>query len=403
MIEENKSLNNEIMDAFVIPEEAVILDNKKIFDLSQIALLAIKQVINERGINLKIKKKRNISDLDCIFEINNFSIQVVYAGINSDQISVPLNRWYEINDAPQIILAANIDEENNIVYFKGIMTAKEFINIFLERNAKNQSFEISSKEFKGGINRLLSYVQILDSKALSRIGLSKNISIKKSFFEKIGLSKTKISLGALVLGSIIFGPIFLKPRISYNLASIKLSQIEIPSNTRSFSDNNTNPKLCILSPFISSSNNSQTKVSAISFDKPLIYTPDPLNEIIISKNGEVVWSKKGLSINERIKGPIPWPINPIKPNEKYLISIRPKGLPPGEFGNILITSSPELIKFDELVDSLGKNKNKWIKKINQMFKVDKNLAFALLLSDKLPNSDILMETKNKLISIDDCV
>ena len=226
MIEENKSVNNEIMDAFIIPEDAVILDNKKIFDLSQIALLAIKQVINERGINLKIKKKRNISDLDCIFEINNFSIQVVYAGINSDQISVPLNRWYEINDAPQIILAANIDEENNIVYFKGIMTAKEFINIFLERNAKNQSFEISSKEFKGGINRLLSYVQILDSKALSRIGLSKNISIKKSFFEKIGLSKTKISLGALVLGSIIFGPIFLKPRISYNLASIKLSQIE---------------------------------------------------------------------------------------------------------------------------------------------------------------------------------
>ena len=166
MIEENKSVNNEIMDAFIIPEEAVILDNKKIFDLSQIALLAIKQVINERGINLKIKKKRNISDLDCIFEINNFSIQVVYAGINSDQISVPLNRWYEINDAPQIILAANIDEENNIVYFKGIMTAKEFINIFLERNAKNQSFEISLKEFKGGINRLLSYVQILEQKYL---------------------------------------------------------------------------------------------------------------------------------------------------------------------------------------------------------------------------------------------
>ena len=74
-----------------------------------------------------------------------------------------------------------------------------------------------------------------------------------------------------------------------------------------------------------------------------------------------------------------------------------------EFGNILITASPELIRFDDLVDSLGENKNKWIKTINKMFKEDKNLAFALLLSNKLPESNILNEYKNKLISIEGCV
>ena len=403
MIEENKNNNNEIFDAFPIPEDAVILKPKKVLDLSQLALLGIKEMIRQRGINLKVKKKRDATELDCILEINNFYIQVIFAGFSSDQIIVPLERWYKINNAPQIILAANIDEESNIVSFQGIITAKEFINIYLKKNAKGQSFEIPLSEFKGGINRLLSFVQILDSKALTRNGLIKNKINQESFFERIGFSKTKISIGALVLGSIIFGPTILKPRISYNLASLKLSEVEILSNTRGNDVSNIYPKLCILSPYLSPSKSNKIEVSNIFFDKPIIYSPDPLNEIIISKNGKVLWSKKGLSINERILGPINWPIDPLKPNEEYMLSLRPKGIPSGEFGNILITASPELIRFDDLVDSLGENKNKWIKTINKKFKEDKNLAFALLLSSKLPESNILNEYKNKFISIEGCV
>ena len=404
MIEDNQNIKNEIFEALPIPDDAVILKTKKFLDLSQLALLGIKEIIRQRGINLKIKKKKDTTELDCIFEINNFSIQVIFAGFSSDQIIVPLNRWFKINNAPQIILAANIDEESNIVSFKGILTAKEFINIYLKKNTKGQSFEIPLGEFKGGINRLLSFVQILDSKALTRNGLSKNLSNKVSFFEKLGLSKTKISIGAIVLGSIIFGPTILKPRISYDLASIELGQVAIPSKTRAINEvNNIYPKLCILSPFVDSSQNVQKKVTAVSFDKPIIYSPDPINEIIISKNGEVIWKKKGLSINERIKGPIPWPINPIKSKEEYLLSIRPKGLPSGEFAKILINSGSEVIKFDDLVDSLGNNKNKWIKTINLSLKTDKNLAFALLLSEKLPDNNSLKEAKNKLLSIEGCI
>ena len=403
MIEENKNINEDRIDAYPIPQEAVILDAKKALDLSQVVMLAIKQIIKDRGISLKIKKKGKNTDEDCVFEINNFSIQVVYTGITSDHIIVPLKRWYKLNDSPQIILAASIDEENNIIFFNGIITAKEFINIFLERNAKNQTFELSLNEFKGGINRLLSFVQILDSKALSRSGLTSKLNSHDSLLKKIGFSRRNISIGVLVLGSIIFGPAILKPRISYNLASIKLSEVEILSNTRGNDVNSIYPKLCILSPYLSPSKSNKIQVSNIFFDKPIIYTPDPLNEIIISKNGKVLWSKKGLSINERILGPINWPIDPLKPNEEYMLSLRPKGIPSGEFGNILISASPELIRFDDLVDSLGENKNKWIKTINKMFKEDKNLAFALLLSNKLPESNILNEYKNKFISIEGCV
>ena len=48
MIEENKNNNNEIFDALPIPEDAVILKPKKVLDLSQLALLGIKEMIRQR-------------------------------------------------------------------------------------------------------------------------------------------------------------------------------------------------------------------------------------------------------------------------------------------------------------------------------------------------------------------
>ena len=75
MIEENKINKNKTIDALPIPEDAVILKTKNILDSSQLALLGIKEIIKQRGINLKVKKKRDLTELDCVFEINNFLIK----------------------------------------------------------------------------------------------------------------------------------------------------------------------------------------------------------------------------------------------------------------------------------------------------------------------------------------
>tara|TARA_B100000212_G_scaffold324561_1_gene285519 strand:- start:3733 stop:4953 length:1221 start_codon:yes stop_codon:yes gene_type:complete len=405
MIEENKNINEDRIDAYPIPQEAVILDGKKVLDLSQVVLLAIKQIIKDRGISLKIKKKGKNTNEDCVFEINNFSIQVVYTGITSDHIIIPLKRWYKLNDSPQIILAASIDEENNIIFFNGIITAKEFINIYLKKNAKGQSFEISLSEFKGGINRLFSFVQILNSEALSRKGLTGKQTSQNSLFQKIGFSKRNISIGLLVLGSIIFGPNILRPKFSYDLASLSTNQIDINSNTRGNLDDLLNTKVCVLSPFISSSDMDKNKVSNISIDKPIIYSPDPLNEITLSKDGKKLWSIKSSSQNETIDGIIKWPIAPLKPDQEFLLSFRPKGSKIGEFGNLRITTSTAktFIQIDSYISNLGKSKNKWIKTIDQKLVDDKNLAFALIFSEKLPKSKILREVKETIINLEGCI
>ena len=55
MIEENKNINEDRIDAYPIPQEAVILDDKKVLDLSQVVMLAIKQIIK--------KLKKNIENI----------------------------------------------------------------------------------------------------------------------------------------------------------------------------------------------------------------------------------------------------------------------------------------------------------------------------------------------------
>ena len=364
MIEENKNNNNEIFDALPIPEDAVILKPKKVLDLSQLALLGIKEMIRQRGINLKVKKKRDVTELDCIFEINNFSIQVIFAGFSSDHIIVPLKRWFKINNAPQIILAANIDEESNIISFKGILTAKEFINIYLKKNAKGQSFEIHLDEFKGGINRLLSFVQILDSQALSKEGIRRNKDFLESLLKKIGFSKRNISIAIAAAGIIIFGPSVFRPKLLGNIASIQISQIEITKATRGI-DKEKTLNLCLFTPRILLDNSTSTQITDTSIDLPLIFSPDPLNEINISKNGKILWSKNS-TFDKKIKGPISWPITPINPNEEYLLTIRPLGTVLGESAKFILKGSlgSSLINLENLLDQLGDNKSAWNKFIN---------------------------------------
>ena len=403
MIEDNLNIKNEIFDALPIPEDAIILKPKRFLDSSQLALLAIKEIIKQRGINLKIRKKRDVTELDCIFEINNFSIQVIFAGYSSDHIIVPLQRWYKINNAPQIILAANIDEESNIVYFKGIITAKEFINIYLNKNAKGQSFEIPLSEFKGGINRLLSFVQILDSEALSRKGISRNIDFLESLLKTLGLSRKNISIALAAAGLIIFGPSIFRPRILANVASIPISQIEITGYNRGI-DTETKPVLCLFSPKILNDDSTFPAIVYTSINQPLIFSPDPLNEITISKNGKILWSKNS-TFDKKINGPIPWPIKPINPNEEYLLTIRPLGTVLGESAKFILkgSQSNSLIKLENLLDQLGDNKSAWNKVINQELKKDINIALPLLFSYKAPESKMIKKARRLIIEREGCL
>ena len=69
-------------------------------------------------------------------------------------------------ESPQIVLAVKFDDENNVIYFQGVITSKDFKS-FLENNFEDYfNLQVEINEFQGGIDRLINYVEILDNVSL---------------------------------------------------------------------------------------------------------------------------------------------------------------------------------------------------------------------------------------------
>ena len=76
----------------------------------------------------------------------------------------------------------------------------------------------------------------------------------------------------------------------------------------------------------------------------------------------------------------------------------------GEWSTIqlIADSKVDLKSFDLIVESLGRNKEKWINAINQEMQTDKQLGYALLLSDKSPNIKEFNDARTDLFSKKGC-
>ena len=382
-----------------ISDSAVSINIEKVKSLDQASIVALKKVISDENLNLEVKLISSIKDLDCLVEINKFYIQIVITGISSDEAIIPLKRWYKKNSAPQLILAMSIDEENGLIEFPGLITEKEFKNLIKEPNPKNKYVNIPINSFKGGINRFLSMIQILDLEALSREGL-RGSKIRINLLDNLIFHRKKLSLGLLILAGIFATPSLFKPRLVYNLASISANKLE-PIYTRSSSEEN-NIKICLLSP--NSSFDGTKNIVNLSFDKPLIFPKTKVEKIIISKNGEIIWSRE-INSNKKSYKPIQWPIKPVEPNEEYLISFAQNGISSKEYLDITLKASPQksFKKLSNEIKKIGSSKSAWIKNINNKLKKEQDMALALLFSEKAPDSKIIEKAKSTVINNNKCL
>ena len=391
--------DDNFFEAKPISDSAVSIDIEKVKSLDQASIVALKKVISDENLNLEVKLISSIKDLDCLVEINKFYIQIVITGISSDEAIIPLKRWYQRNSAPQLILAMSIDEENGLIEFPGLITEKEFKNLIKEPNPKNKYVNIPINSFKGGINRLLSMIQILDLEALSREGLRES-KIRINLLDNLIFHRKKLSLGLLILAGILATPSLFKPRLDYNLASISANKLE-PIYTRSSSEEN-NIKICLLSP--NSSFDGTKNIVNLSFDKPLIFPKTKVEKIIISKNGEIIWSRE-INSNKKSYKPIQWPIKPVEPNEEYLISFAQNGISSEEYLDITLKASPQksFKKLSNEIKKIGSSKSAWIKNINNKLKKEQDMALALLFSEKAPYSKVIEKAKSTVINNNKCL
>ena len=379
-------------DLHSIPEESIFLELDYKYNNWDLIINALKIALDDRNISKLIKLKDLNNFNSKIIRINNFYIQIVNCNLFEEQTKIPISPWLKRNKSPQLILGVKIDNVNNIVYFSGVLTAKEFEKLVNKNDKNNNEIIIPIEKFEGGIDLLFSYVRINEPSSISRKGLNEEVST----FSVSNLDKRiKISTPIITaaIAGIIFGPNIYKPNLIGNISQLKGQSTLISQNTRSQIDQVKN--ICIISPIF---NNQNLDDNLISLDKPLLLFKEPLNEIKIIKNNKIIWQKLASS-EERIIGPINWPVEAINKKDSYQISFRPIGSPIGNeqiIGFKAREKSFNILNVEE--EKLGKYELRWIRKINKNLAKDPNLSLALLFSNKAPQSEIIKNTKYKLLN-----
>lgn len=396
MTKENNNLN---FDTFRIPENAVFLDLDKDIDQKQSVINALKKVLGERKIDLNISQSRSFLKSPNKYFFNDFSVYIVSSGIMSDEVSLNL-KILSGKNSPQIVLLAHIDEENEFIWFRGILTNNDLLNLSNKKTTDHKLI-IPTNEFKGGIDSLLTIIQFLDVKALDNIQLPKKELKEQTidFTDKIFSNIFKpIPIGIASISALVLGPNIISPQL--RLASIPPQEISILPTLRS-SISIKDSKICLISPLISSfeKNIGQSK---ISFDQPLLFSKTPLEKITILTNGEIIYQKQ--FNEEKFSGPINWQLEPLKRNKTTILRITPKGLTKRQYAEIKIKTpaNNQFIELDRLTNSLGDSKRKWVKSINKNIKNDRDLGLALLFSKKAPEIKTILNARKLILENDNC-
>lgn len=135
------------------------------------AVAALRQVLSSRGTGLPLGPESAADDQDRLLSLNRFALQLSTSGISADQIAVDLKPWGEQASAPQLLLSALVDEENAVVAFGGVLTGLEFLSLASTAERDGDQLLLDVDAFRGGVERLLTLVQLLEPEALPRTAL----------------------------------------------------------------------------------------------------------------------------------------------------------------------------------------------------------------------------------------
>jgi len=161
------------LEALPMPLGAIeVANDQQAGTARALAVAALRQALAERQLNLPFGPALGAEEEDRVLSLNRFAVQLVTSGIGADQFAVNGVPWAAVGTAPQLVIAAQVDEENDLVWFAGVLTGEEFVSLAsgAERSGDQLLLDISA--FRGGLDRLLTLVQLLEPAALPRLALS---------------------------------------------------------------------------------------------------------------------------------------------------------------------------------------------------------------------------------------
>lgn len=158
-----------------IPAEALLLEPASGSSRRELAVAALQQAMARRQLPLPLGPEQALHDPERLLILNRFAVQLLCAGLLSDELLLPRAALGDASMAPQLLLLALVDEEEGVVQFAGTLTATE-----LQRSAQARAdgLCVPVEAFRGGVDRLFTLVQLLEPAALpplpspSRAGVS---------------------------------------------------------------------------------------------------------------------------------------------------------------------------------------------------------------------------------------
>ena len=161
------------LEAFPMPEGAIELDDSTAaLSARSLAVAALQRALRDRKLSLPLGPETALGDAQRLLSLNRFGVQLATAGVLADQLAVDAAPWASEATAPQLLLAALVDEENAVVAFPGVLTGAEFIELARRAERSEEAVLLDPLAFRGGVDRLLSLVQLLEPEALPRLSLA---------------------------------------------------------------------------------------------------------------------------------------------------------------------------------------------------------------------------------------
>jgi hypothetical protein len=278
--------------------------------LRALALLALRRWLKLRGASVLVGPELEPEAPERLIAIQGLATQLLCVSSLAEEVLVPLGPWSQEATAPQLALLAQVDEENGVVEFPGVIDAAGLITeIQKNRSADPEAIELPVRLFNGGLERLLRWVKLLDPEVLPRAGLA-----------------TSNSEGADdLLAS-------LQQWLAQLLSSPTLIPLPV-LGTRGGSV----PVLRLITPQVQRAEDGSAFAEPVC-STPTIWADAPLAEVVIVNDGKVVWQQLAKRHNP-IDGPIAWPLVALQPGQEITIRLRPWGAPGGAYAVLRLTAA----------------------------------------------------------------
>lgn len=277
--------------------------------LRALSLLALRRWLKQRGASVVVGPELEPEAPDRLLAIQGLATQLLCVSSLAEEAPVPLGPWTQEATAPQLALLAQVDEENGVVEFPGVMDAAAVVaEIQKLLSADQEAIELPVQLFNGGLERLLRWVTLAGPEALPRAGLVAGNSAGSDD----PLAGLKEWLAELLSGSTL---------------------IPLPVlGTRGGSG----PELRLITPQVQRADDGTAFAEAVC-STPTIWADGPLAEVVIETEGKVVWQQLATRQNP-IEGPIAWPLAALQPGEQFTVRLRPWGGPGGAYAVLRLTA-----------------------------------------------------------------